>query len=372
MENFLTVYFLPHWEQWLYSSVIFAFIMLIRLFFKKIVLSFLLSLRDRYNLEDIEGVLKAFDQPIQFFLLILAIYAFFTLSPLPVISVHPSLNKILRSAIIFNFIWGLYNISDAGHSLFLRLLRRTSNRFDENLAFILSTCVHVLIVILGFVMIAKEWEFDITAFAASLGIGSLAVALAAKDALANVFGGLTILLDKPFVIGDRIKVGTVEGTAENITFRSTCLRTFDRELVYLPNSLLSNVPIINYTRREKQRLEYKLGVTYETTATQLQAVIKDIKEYLEHSRAMTDDDYYVNFYEFADSALIIRVVCYTVTTNPDEYLNAREQFNYTLLHILDKNGVSCAFPSTSIYFANDLPTTSSDLEAKTTSPTSKI
>ena len=98
----------------------------------------------------------------------------------------------------------------------------------------------ILIVVIATLMIAKEWNYDMSGLLASLSIGSLALAFAAKDALANVFGSFVIIVDKPFKVGDWISANGVEGTVEKITFRSTCIRTFPQELVYVPNSLLSN------------------------------------------------------------------------------------------------------------------------------------
>lgn len=140
---------------------------------------------------------------------------------------------------------------------------------------------------LGFVTVAREWNYDISAFIASLSIGSLAVAFAAKDALANVFGSMIILLDKPFKIGDWIKANGIEGIVESVSFRSTCIRTFPQELVYIPNSLLSNTPITNYTLRERRRIDFTLGLTYGTTAAQIEEFIFKLKIIWRISRLLT-------------------------------------------------------------------------------------
>ena len=298
----------------------------------------------------------AFDKPIQLLLLILAFYLLLTMSPVKWLANNPLLDKIIRSAVIFSMIWGLYNLCNASHGIFTKILAQAGLATDQAVANIVATFLHILVVCLGFVMIAKEWNYDISAFIASLGIGSLAIALAAKDALSNVFGSLTILLDKPFKINDWIKANDIEGTVESISFRSTCIRTFEQELVYIPNSLLANGPITNYSLREKRRITYNLGLTYGTTINQMQKVVDDIRSFLSLAKGIDNNDFNVNFYDFGDSALFIRIVCYANSADQNKYLAAKENINLELLRIVDKNHVSCAFPSTSVYFENELKT----------------
>ena len=212
-------------------------------------------------------------------------------------------------------------------------------------------------------MVAKEWDYDITAFIASLGIGAMAIAFAAKDSLANVFGSIIIITERPFVVGDWISANNVEGIVEKVSFRSTCIRTFYQELVYVPNNLLSNTPIINYTQRQKYRIQFLLGVTYSTTREQLQNVCQQIRQLCEQMDDIYSEGFDVNFFEFGDSSLNIRIVCYAkVPENTQNYAlknsmyhKIRERFNLEVMRILEENGVSCAFPSRSIYFETPIP-----------------
>ena len=245
-------------------------------------------------------------------------------------------------------------MSDTTHGLMVEVLGRFGIRSEESVSSIISTMLRILIVLLGFVTIAKEWNYDISGFVASLGIGSLAVAFAAKDALANVFGSLIIILDKPFQIGDWIMANGIEGTVEKITFRSTCVRTFPQELVYIPNSLLSNTPITNFTRREKRRIDFVIGLTYDTTHSQMVHIVDEIRKYLDRLDDVYSDTISVNFVGYGDSSLNVRIICYTKTGVHSEYLLILEKINLQLMQIIEDCGVSCAFPSTSVYFANTL------------------
>ena len=345
------------WPLWRASILTCGAILLFRICYRFFILRLTAYLKHRYHYDFIDSFVKAFNHPIQTFLWILAFYSFIVLSPLNPFSQHPAFDKILRSSLIICLIWGVYNLCDAGHGLIMQLLKRSSLHIDETLAEMLSALAHMICVMFGIVLVANEWDYDITAFVASLGIGAMAIAIAfaAKDSLANIFGSLVIITERPFVIGDWISANNVEGIVESITFRSTCIRTFYQELVYVPNNLLSNTPIINYTQRQKYRIQFMLGLTYSTTREQMQEVCQQIRNLCERLDEIYNDGIDVNFFEFGDSSLNIRIVCYAKAPNNSVYLRAREKFNLEVMKILEENGVSCAFPSRSVYFETPIP-----------------
>ena len=351
------------WPAWRASVLTTALIILFHFCYRSFILKLTAYLKKRYHYDFIDSFVKAFNHPIQTFLWILAFYTFIVLSPLNPFSQHPAFDKILRSSLIICLIWGVYNLCDAGHGLIMQLLRRSNLHIDETIGELISALAHMLCIMLGIVMVAKEWDYDITAFIASLGIGAMAIAFAAKDSLANIFGSIVIITERPFVVGDWISANNVEGIVEKVSFRSTCIRTFYQELVYVPNNLLSNTSIINYTQRKKYRIQFLLGVTYSTTREQLQNVCQQIRQLCEQMDDIYDTGIDVNFFEFGESSLNIRVVCYVKV--PDNtasyalknstYYKIREQLNLEVMKILEENGVSCAFPSRSIYFETPIP-----------------
>lgn len=355
-----TVTFLDFLRPWFKPALVFIIFMLVRSFYKTVVMLIMKKISTTTSSEYADDLLHAFDKPIQFFLLIFAIYAAVNSSELTIIADNPSIDKILRSLFIFCFIWGLYNLSDTTNGLTMRLLHKAGLQFDTALSNIVSTTLRIIMIVLGFVMVAKEWNYDITAFIASLSIGSLAVALAAKDSLANVFGSLVIIIDKPFVIGDIIAANGIEGTVEKITFRSTCLRTYPQELVYIPNSLLSNTPITNFSKREKRRIDFLLGLTYDTTHQQMEHFVKRVKEYLIDHDGLHAQDVTVNFQDFGASSLDIKIVCYTKASTYAGFMATRQQINLGIMDILEEEHLSCAFPSTSLYFETPIPENTSD------------
>ena len=353
------------WPLWKMSILTCASILVFRICYRSFILKLTTHLKERYHYDYIDSFAKAFNHPIQAFLWILAFYSFIVLSPLSPFSQHPAFDKILRSSLIICLIGGVYNLCDAGHGLIMQLLKRSNQHIDETIGELISALAHMLCIMLGVVMVAKEWDYDITAFIASLGIGAMAIAFAAKDSLANVFGSIIIITERPFVVGDWISANNVEGIVEKVSFRSTCIRTFYQELVYVPNNLLSNTPIINYTQRQKYRIQFLLGVTYSTTREQLQNVCQQIRQLCEQMDDIYSEGFDVNFFEFGDSSLNIRIVCYAkVPENTQNYAlknstyhKIREKFNLEVMRILEENSVSCAFPSRSIYFETPIPGT---------------
>ena len=343
------------WPQWRASILTCALILLFRFFYRAFILKLTAYLKQRYHYDFIDDFVKAFNHPIQTFLWILAFYTFIVLSPLNPFSQHPAFDKILRSSLIICLIWGVYNLCDAGQGLAIQLLKRSNLHIDETLAELVSALAHIICVMFGIVLVANEWDYDITAFVASLGIGAMAIAFAAKDSLANIFGSLVIITERPFVIGDWISANNIEGIVEKITFRSTCIRTFYQELVYVPNNLLSNTPIINYTQRQKFRIQFLLGLTYSTTREQMENVCLQLRQLCEKMDDIHNEGIEVYFFEFGESSLNIHIVCYAKAQKKSEYLRIREELNLEIMKVVEANGVSCAFPSRSIYFETPIP-----------------
>jgi MscS family membrane protein len=182
-----------------------------------------------------------------------------------------------------------------------------------------------------------------------LGIGGLAVALAAKDTLANVFGSIAIIVDRPFHIGDTIKAGDLEGKVEEVGFRSTKIRTLDKSLISVPNSVITNMAVNNLSRMVNRRIRFSIGLTYDTRPEQLQMAVQRIRTLLVEHEAIHNDGLLVHFTEFGASSLDILVQCFTITTDIPEHLSIREEVCLKIMNILEELGLQIAFPSRTVY-----------------------
>lgn len=335
-----------HWKEPAVAVAIFLVFLLIRKIFVKYVFGIILkfSRKTKTNLD--EKLLLNFDHPLRTFFLVLGVY--FALISLPLTAYqHLLVLKFFRAAVIVLVAWGLYNTT--GPYIFDELSRKLNFELDKILIPFLTKVLRFIIIALAISIIAQEWGYNVSGFVAGLGLGGLAVALAAQDALGNIFGGIVIITEKPFSIGDWILTPSVEGTVEDITFRSTKVRTFANALVTVPNATLANEPITNWSRMGKRRVTFHLGVTYTTPVEKLRRCVEQIREMLNDHPDIHKEAIFVSFDRFNDSSLDIFLYFFTVTTNWGEYLRVKEDVNFKIMEILEKEGVAVAFPSRSIY-----------------------
>ena len=261
------------------------------------------------------------------------------------------LTKIYRSALIIIFFKALYNLSGNQQGRLDQLFERLNFGFDPILNNIISDFFRILIVVLGFLTLISEWGYDISGPIAGLGLGGLALAMASKDSLANIFGGFVILTDKPFGIGDLVQAAGVEGTVEKVSFRSTRIRTIEQALVHIPNSNLTNVAITNFSRRGKRRASFTIGLTYAAQKQQVLDFMSLMKESLANNPALSQEpgDILVIFSDYGESSLNINVIFFTLATDFRTHSAIKEKVNLTIMDIVEKTGVSLAFPSRSVY-----------------------
>src|SRR5262249_8920002 len=151
----------------------------------------------------------------------------------------------------------------------------------------------------------QEWGYDVTGLIAGLGLGGLAISLAAQDTLSNIFGFAAIVSDRPFVVGEYVKTKDVEGSVERVGLRSTRVRQIDQAVVAVPNSMLASSAILNWSRLSKRKLEVTLGVTYKTRPDQMEALLASLREMLKAHDKVDPNSVVVYFIGFGQSALNI-------------------------------------------------------------------
>ncbi|MCO4745555.1 MAG: mechanosensitive ion channel family protein [Proteobacteria bacterium] len=225
---------------------------------------------------------------------------------------------------------------------------KTDSRLDDQAIPLLRQASQLVVWTLGLLFVLQNNGVDVFSLVAGLGIGGLAVALAAQDTLANVFGSVTIFADKPFQVGDWVKVGSVEGTVEEVGFRSTRIRTFYNSLVTIPNSAFNSSNVDNMGLRHRRRVKMVLGLTYDTPADKVSAYVEGVRAILA-THPYVERTYEVHFYNLGGSALEILVYYHLVVPGWTEELESRSQNLMEFMRLADELGVSFAFPSTSVY-----------------------
>ncbi|SHN12686.1 mechanosensitive ion channel family protein [Gracilibacillus kekensis] len=330
--------------------ILIAFI--IRKVFIKYIFYLFLRLSNTEKTELLNHALKAFEKPLRVLFVIIGVYI--AVDYFPYLDQDNDLfESINRVSVIIVIAWWLYNLSSSTSLLFMKISDRINVEIDQILIPFLSKAVRVIIIAISISVVAQEFGYEVSGFVAGLGLGGLAFALAAQEVIKNLFGGVVIITEKPFSLGDWIESPSVEGIVEDISFRSTIVRTFADSLITIPNSTLSNEPITNWSEMGKRQIFFNLGVEYNTSKEQLQKVLHEIRDYLENNDDIHQETIFVQFSEYSDSSLDIMLYFFTNTIAWGEYLTVKEKVNFKIMEILEEAEVSIAFPSRSLYLDNE-------------------
>ena len=247
--------------------------------------------------------------------------------------------NFLKSIGFIYFFSGLINICSSLEKDSFELKKHYSINLENIMFSFFSKVVKVLLFFTLISLISYQWGYNITGLITGLGIGGLAIALGAKDLLSNIFGGIAIVFDKPFSIGDWISIeNNIEGHVEDINFRSTRIRTFDKSVIYIPNALLANQPIYNWTRRKVRRIRFIIGLPTTTTPDKVIIIIDKIRLYISNHEKIEKDDIYIAFDQITQQSIDLLIQYYTNTVDYAEALKIKQDVNFEILSILkDEN-----------------------------------
>lgn len=263
------------------------------------------------------------------------------------------------SILIATAAWLLFNLTDVLVHYIGRLAGRGETALDDQLLPIIRKSAKILIVIVAGIQVIEQMGGDIKGLLAGLGLGGLAFALAARDSISNIFGSIVILADRPFRVGDWIEAQgqNIEGVVEEIGFRSTRIRTFAKSLVTVPNSVVANWAINNWSAMPKRRVKLTLNLAHGTTPRQVETTVGKMREVVRgHPMIDQEESPVVHLYDFGEGALQISVQYFTKTVEWIEYLTVREEVNLAIMRILEELGVSIALPSLSAHVPSPPPT----------------
>lgn len=234
--------------------------------------------------------------------------------------------------------------------------RDAGQDFDLTTVHAVSKLGRLLAGVISVVMVAHTLGFNIGALLALGGVGGLAVGLAAKDLLANFFGGLTIYLDRPFSVGDWIRSPdkSIEGTVEYISWRHTRIRAFNKNPIYVPNAVFTTIVVENPSRMSHRRLKETLGVRYDDFA-QIEAIVNDIRSLLhEHPEMDNTQTLIVNFDQFAASSLDIMIYGFTKTREWVKFHEVKQDVLIAIGRIVERHGAEIAFPTHTLHLSQPL------------------
>lgn len=219
---------------------------------------------------------------------------------------------------------------------------RTMGRFFENI-------YRALVVLLAGIMILDLLGVPVTGLLTGAGVAGLAVSLAAQSTLSNLIAGITLVVEHPFGIGDYVILGSYEGTVEDISFRSTRLRTPDNVVITVENSKICSEYIQNVTDRKSRLWQFSLGVRYDTPSEKISLLCEHLTQLLKAEPSVLSDNVTVYLSEFADSSIVITARLYVDTVAYTPFLQLKDRLNLQIMDLMKADGCEFAFPSASIY-----------------------
>jgi len=318
-----------------------------------VVFAFLRRLAKKTTNRFDDRILAAIQAPASTMVLVVGIFLSLTILELPA-ELDGFLLLVFKAGVLVVMFWGFLRAIDVvadvltevatekelGIATFAPLLKKTARFF---------------FMVIGVILIIHNLGYSVGSLLAGLGIGGLAVALAAQDSIANFFGSVVVAMDRPMRVGDYVTISGHSGTVEEVGLRSTRLRTRERTLVTIPNKTMANEIIENFSAISRRRLDQTLGVTYETSAEDMEALLGDLRKILKEDDGIDQTEMQVvRFNAFGAFSLDILVIYYAKTNTYVDSLEVRERMNLKMMRAVLARGLSFAFPTQTLYLEGEI------------------
>jgi MscS family membrane protein len=353
LENFKNL-FIDVWQdgvsgvnisEIIIALVIFTFFLFLRGVFSKFVVKKLENYVSKSTNSFDNSLVNSMEGPAKFFPIVLGFFV--STSYLTVDSgMVDTINRSLITVLIF---WTFHQVVGP----FSSVIKSAGGLISRDLINWIIKAIKILILILGFAAVLDLWGIKIGPIIAGLGLFGVAVALGAQDLFKNLISGILVLVERRFQVGDWIFVdGVIEGTVENIGFRSTVVRRFDKSLATIPNFQFAEQAVINKSLITNRRIDWAIGLEYRTTSDQLKNIKEQIENFIKTNSSFSkseDTILAVKIEQFAASSIDIRLICFTKTAHYLEWMNVKDLLAMEIKSIVERNKASFAFPSTSIY-----------------------
>lgn len=333
-------------QSYLIAFGIFIVLLIVFKIFKQIILTRIKKWAKKTKTDiDDELVLMIEDIPGSFYGII-AIYI-----ALQYLAVHEMVMKVVTALlIILVFLWATKAASDLIEYLLYKFSKKEDKKREKSSAyFAIALVVKIILWSTGLLLILANLGVDITALVASMGIGGIAIALAAQNILSDLFSSFSIYFDKPFEIGDYIVVGDQSGTVKKIGLKTTRVEALQGEEIVFSNRELTSTQVRNFKKMKKRRISFGFGVTYDTPPKKLKAIPGMLKAVFKKIKLVDLDR--AHFHEFGDFSLNYEVVYYIKSGAYADYMDAQEKINLAIMTAFEKEKIEMAFPTQTIYMA---------------------
>jgi len=304
-----------------------------------------LTARTQSTLDD--KLLAGLRTPLSTFLLVIGVFM-----GLALLNLDPQLDRVLlwtfQITIMTVVFWGFLRLTDVLADHIHEQAKQRDLGITPFIPLIKKT-LRIFFIVIGVILIIQNMGYSVGSLLAGLGIGGLAVALAAQDSLSNFFGSLVVAVDRPFKVGDFVQIGAVMGSVEEIGLRSSRVRTPQRTLVTIPNKMMANEVITNFSVMPQRRVDQTIGLTYDTRPEQMEAILADIREILKNDPDVHQEFIAVNFLNYGASSLDIQIIFFAADPNIVKTFTMRERINLAIMRAVNARGLSFAFPTQTVH-----------------------
>ncbi len=355
-ENFLDL-FIEIWKdgiagvdftQIFISVIIFLLFLILRGLIAKFILKRLKKYVEKTTNQFDDALVKASEGPVKFLPIVLGIFVATSYMDFEGKTLE-FVNNVNRSLITILIFWLIHQVVEP----LTYLIKKAEELFSKDLLNWIIKANKILIIFFGFAATLDIWGIKIAPIIAGLGLFGVAVALGAQDLFKNLISGVLVLVEKRFKIGDWIYVeNIIEGIVERIGFRSTVIRKFDKSIATIPNASFAENAVVNISETTNWRISWIITLQYNTSIDQLKNIRDQIEKYITTSKdykISETTEHAIRIDKFSDSSIDMYIRCFTVTDDWGEWLKVKERLAMEIKNIVEKNGASFAFPSTSIY-----------------------
>jgi MscS family membrane protein len=355
IRTFLSEEFLGNtMSAYLWAAAILLFGFIFKTLLSKVITGIIFKLVKRFADEEGQISLKRFlIQPLE--MVVFLVFLFLAVNVLrfptgfggPILQI--SLFRIYQIFIIAAITWVITRFIDFVGMMFQRRASHTTSKLDDQLVPFFKDFTKVLVYIFAFlVVLGSVFGVNVAAIVASLGVGGLAIAFAAKESLENLLASFTIFLDHPFVIGDLVEVDGITGVIEKIGFRSTRIRTLEKTFVTVPNKSMIDKPLNNLSLRTFRRVQFDVNLTYNTSSAQIKAITTELQEFIDN-HPQTNQDGRIRFQNLGASSKDVMVLYFVEALDWNEFINIKEEVAYKIVEVVERQGADFAFPTQTLH-----------------------
>ncbi len=339
-----------------------AFIFLFTGYLARWILTYLIRRAERIDLRGFVTfrtvVLDAMETPIRWAAVLGGLWAALTVLPIPKepVDLDRFFNSSMRAIFIIVTIWFALRLLDRATVVMKERAEKTETQLDDQLVPLARNVIRIFIIVIGVVVIIQEMGYSPSSLIAGLGLGGAALALGSRDLMANLFGSISIFVDRPLHLGDIVQIGGIKGRVEEVGMRVTRIRDFDNSVTTLPNSMLTTTPVNNLSMRRKRRIKLTIGLTYDTSADRIEKAVEAIHRIIRDDERIDQEQSLVKFTEFGAYSLDILVYCFTKSTEWEEHMQVRYELMLQFMRALEEMGLEFAFPTRTLHLEGGIST----------------